>query len=172
MNKMKVTPLSIKKKIDIAEFVNKETGECLISHLNEDTSITITEKTGLSELNSNNFAVIEAEAVIALSRILNNSDLANVFKMAITVKTAQNMLYNNNIPHSNATLQKYLQLKSEAMYMALIKRLMAVGVLYQLKGLINNEIRVCYILNPFVARRRKVVENKIIEIFTQFNIEK
>lgn len=164
----KVKKISTTKSIDVSPFVNQETGEEFISELKEGTSITITEKTNLSELKSNNFAVIETNAIIFLSQMLNNSDLANVVKMAITVKTDQNVLYNNNIPHTNATLQTYLELKSEAMYMALIKRLMKIGVLYQVKGLVGEEIRVFYILNPFIARKRKIIQNDIIEVFEKF----
>lgn len=167
---MAVNPKKLinKKKVDLANIVDSETGEYLLDKLGKTTSITVSEKTGLVKLESTDFAVIETEAVLALSKILNNPDLANVLKMSITAKTSFNILFNNNVPHNNTSLQSYLELNSKAMYLALIKRLINAGVLYKIEGKMFGSVRTCYILNPMIARKRKVVEEKVIEIFENF----
>jgi hypothetical protein len=119
-------------------------------------------------ITSTDYAVIDSDALLALMTILNNSDLANVLKMAIVTKTPLNIVFNENIPHTNETLQKYLELRSESKFIMLIRRLIKAGILYQIKGRIYGEVRVCYMLNPFLTRKRKQFESKVFEVFEQF----
>ena len=155
--------------IDLSKYHNNETGEIMTSELiKEGTTLTVNAKTGMTTISSTNYAVIDADALIALTQILNNSDLANVLKMAVITHTPLNIVYNGNIPHTNDTLQKYLEVKSEAKYFNLIRRLINIGVLYQIKGRIYGEVRVCYMLNPFLTRKRKQFESKVFEVFEKF----
>ena len=165
----KVTPIKEKMEIDLTPYVNGDTGEPLLNELKEKTSITVTKDTDRSVVSYSDYSVISTEAVIILNRILSNSDFANVIKMAVVVKTPWSIIFNDNIPHTNATLQKYLEIKSESMYIKLMKRLTNAGVLYQIKGLIFGEVRAIYIINPHICRKRKTFENKILDIFQQFN---
>jgi hypothetical protein len=45
---------------------------------------------------------------------------------------------------------------------------MKLGVLYQIKGNIGGKIRVIYMMNPFVARKRKQLDSKVIDVFKEF----
>lgn len=164
-------PVKTKKNLDLSKYANVDTGEFLIDEVDGKNSITIDEKTDMSVVSYSDYSVISTEAITILTQLLNNSDLANVIKMSIVVKTPMSVLFNHNIPHTNETLQKYLEIKSESMYMGLIKRLMNVGVLYQMKGLIFGEVRRIYIINPYICRKRRVFENKVLDIFQQFNNE-
>lgn len=168
-----VSKLKRNKKVDLSPYVNKDTSKYLLDELDKskDISITVQEDTNMSIVSYSDYSVISTEAIIMLSRILNNSDLANVIKMSITIKTPLSILYNDDIPHTNYTLQKYLEIKSESMFIGLIKRLMKAGVLYQIKGLIHGEVRVIYIINPYICRKRRVFENQILDIFEQFKAD-
>ena len=130
--------------------------------------ISLVESTEKSVVTYDNYAVISSEAVEALQSVLNDSDLGKVMKMSLTIKTDLSILFNENIPHTNKTLQYYLKIKSEAMYIGLIKRLMRAGVLYQIKGLIWGEVRVIYMINPYICRKRKTFENRVLEVFRKF----
>jgi hypothetical protein len=88
--------------------------------------------------------------------------------MAVVVRTPMSIVYNGNRPHTNETLQRYLEVKSEAMYIQLMKRLMKAGILYQIKGLIYGEVRVCYMLNPFIGRKGRLYDEKVTTIFSDF----
>jgi len=158
-------------KIDLSKYHNEETGELLNSELGPNTSITVKKETGMVTIVSDNYAVIDAEAMQVMKQLLNNSDLANVLCMAVLTKTPLNVVYNNNTPHTNESLQQYLQINSKSMYIKLIQRLMKAGILYQIKGLIYGEVRVCYLLNPFISRKRKTFEEKITSIFSEFKLE-
>ena len=157
------------KVVDFSKYANVETGQEMQEELiGEGVTVTANQATGMCTISSSDYAVIDSDALLALMQVLNNSDLANVIKMAVVTKTPLNVVFNGNVPHTNETLQKYLELRSEAMYITLIRRLIKVGVLYQIKGLIYGEVRVCYMLNPFLTRKRKQFESKVFEVFEQF----
>jgi hypothetical protein len=54
------------------------------------------------------------------------------------------------------------------MFLKLLNKLMKVGVIYQLKGRIRDEIRVIYMLNPFIARKRKTIDKEVFNVFHPF----
>lgn len=165
----KKIPIKKKTILDLDAYINASTGEYMSSE-NEGKGLRISmvESTEKSVVTYDNYAVISSEAVEALQSVLNDSDLGKVMKMSLTIKTDLSILFNENIPHTNKTLQHYLKIKSEAMYIGLIKRLMRVGVLYQIKGLIWGEVRVIYMINPYICRKRKVFENRVLEVFRKF----
>jgi hypothetical protein len=166
----KVNKINKPVELDLAEHIDEETGEVTIyAKVDHGVKIKAVEETGLKSITSEDYAVLDSNAMTALMSVLNNSDLANVLKMSIVTKTSFNIVYNNNTPHNNTTLMKYLEIKSEAMYMKLIKRLIAAGVLYQIKGNIYGSVRVCYMLNPFLSRKRKVFEEQVFEVFKKFS---
>lgn len=152
-------------KLDVTSFVHDDTGTRLLDAIGEDSKMSIKENTNLFTISSDDYSIIDNNAMLELSNILNKSDIASVLLMGLATKTELNIIFNNTIPHTNKTLQKYLRLSSEAMYMRLIKRLIDIGVLYQIKGLIYNKVRVCYMLNPYVYRKRKTFEERVIAVF-------
>jgi len=164
----KIKTINEKVQIDISEYHNSATGELLASELKPGSKMEIKTPTDMVTISYQTYAVIETEALEVMSRILSDADLAKVFKMTSLTQTPLNIIYNNNIPHTNETLQKYLELKSESMYIQLIRRLMKAGILYQIKGLIYGEVRVCYMLNPFISKRRQTFDKKVTTIFADF----
>jgi hypothetical protein len=163
----KVKPLKNNVELDLESYVDEVTGEVkVLAEVPE--GVNMSKETGMSMITSNDYAVLETEALLELTKLLNNSDLANVIKMSVVTKTPLNIVFNNTIPHTNETLQKYLEISSKSMFMKLITRLVSAGVLYQIKGRIYGEVRVCYMLNPFLSRKRKVFENKVFDVFEKF----
>lgn len=156
--------------LDVSVYHNKETGELLSSEIGKGTSITVSKKTNGVIIDYDNYATISTEAMMELMNVLNNSDLASTLKMSLCAQTPLSLLYNdNNKLHSNESLQKYLEIKSEAKYFELIKRLIKVGVLYQIKGLIYGEVRKVYMINPFLSKKRKVFDEQVIQVFKSFD---
>jgi hypothetical protein len=115
-----------------------------------------------------NFAFINTDTLIKLTALLNNADLANLVKMIPLTKTEMNMVYNHSVPHTNSTLQEYLEIGSSSKFTYLMKRLIKAGVVYQVKGSINGAIRVVYIINPHFSNRRKTFHNSLFSIFKDF----
>lgn len=163
-------PKEIKKAtFDIGKYVNTETGELLSSELNNSTmKITVTEKGDYVILASDDYIVLDAKAVAYLSSTLSRTEFSNVMSMTVDLKTPLNLIFNGPTAHTNETLQRYLGYSSKAMFLKLMGKLMKVGVLYQIKGNIQGEVRVIYMMNPFLARKRKTVDNKVVDVFKSF----
>ena len=156
--------------LDVSIYHNQDTGELLSSELGKGKSITVTQKTNGVMIDYDDYATISTEAMLQLANILINSDLANALKMSLCAQTPLSLLYNNNNQlHSNKTLQEYLEIKSEAKYFELIKKLIKAGVLYQIKGLIHGEVRKIYMINPFLSKKRKVFDEQVIKVFKSFD---
>ena len=156
-------------KIDLDNFYNAETGESLASEIvGTRTSVTFKKDTELVTIpKPDNFSFINLDTLTKLYDLLSNAELGYLLKMFPLTKTEMNMICNNTIPHSNATLQSYLNIKSNKTFHTLIKRLIKVGVLYQMKGNILGSVRVVYIMNPFLSNRRKNFHNSIIRLFKE-----
>lgn len=159
-------------EVDLSDYYDSKTGELLVSMIDKNTAIVVQQDTGMKEITSSDYSVIDSESFLVLMKLVNNSELAKIMKMGICTKTPLNIVYNNTLPHTNKTLQKYLEMSSESMFLKLTKKLIKVGVLYQLKGLIHGEVRVTYMLNPFLFRKRRLFESKVFEVFNQFKLEK
>ncbi len=169
---MKVKKITSSIKIDLDKFFNGETGESLASEI-VGNNITVTMKKENTELftlkQPENFSFINLDTLDKLYKVLSNTDLGYLLKLFPLTKTEMNMIFNNTIPHSNYTLQKYLEIKSNQTFHILIKKLISVGVLYQVKGNIQGAVRVVYIMNPNVSNRRKTFSNSLMDYFKDFN---
>ena len=168
---MKVNKVTNNVKIDLDNFFNSETGESLASEIvGTKTTVTFRKETDLITLKkTENLSMINLDTLAKLYQILSNSDLGYLLKMFPLTKTEMNLICNNTIPHSNYTLQKYLEIKSNKTFHTLIKKLIGVGVLYQMKGNIQGAVRVVYIMNPNVSNRRKTFHKSLLELFKDFS---
>lgn len=160
---------NVKKNIelDLTDYVNRNTGEFLISELKNKT-IEVKENTDLFTIHKDNYAVISTDAIIKLQETLNPVQLGYFFKMIPLTKTEMNVVFNHSVPHTNKSLMNYLNITNRTFHLV-IKKLTTAGVLYQLKGNINGAIRVIYIINPFISSRRKKFDKKLLTIFKDFN---
>lgn len=167
----KITKPKIKKSVDfeVDKYVNTETGELLTSVLSKDKiTVTITEKGDYMMMSSDDYIVLDSATVRYLAQELSRTEMNSVVMMATDLKTPLNLIYNGPQPHSNDSLQAFLGYSSKAMFFKLLNKLMKAGVLYQIKGRISNELRVIYMLNPYLARKRKTIDNKVFEVFYPF----
>jgi len=157
-------------EVSLETHVDESTGEVrLLAEIKEGQKIT--QKSDLVTIHSNDYSVIDVDSLKVLMQALNDSDMAKIIKMSITTKTASNILFNNNIPHSNKTLQQYLEIKSKSMFMKLIKRLVKEGALYKVEGNIYGEVRTIYMLNPHLSRRRRTFNADVIAVCKQFALD-
>jgi hypothetical protein len=157
-------------QIDFSLYVNTETGEMLASELiDSPISVRVKEETELvTKSKSEGFVVIEVDALMKIQPLLTKAELGNLLLLSQLTKTEMNMLYNNSVPHSNSSLQHYLEIKSNKTFTELIKKLIKIGVLYQVKGNINGAVRVVYIMNPYFSSRRKTFNNALFNMFKKF----
>ena len=161
-----------KIQIDFSKYSNNDTGETMLSEYSGNgTTIKVIEPTNEFSLSSKNYSMIDNENMLRLMQMLSATDLGNVLKISLTTKTLYNAVYNNNIPHTNKSLRKYLEFRSESQYYSLIKRLISIGVLYKITGLFGNEVKSVYIMNPYLCRKRKTFSNEILDIIKEIDIK-
>lgn len=163
----KIVKVKAKKSIDLDKYVNTETGEYLSDEvsLNNGMITQYTEDGKYVIIKSDSFTIIDADAMEYLSNVLNKSEVGSMMIMANDLKTPFNLVFNNNRPHTNDTLQEAIGFKSKSMFIKFIRKLMKIGVLYQVKGNIFGEVRVIYMMNPLVARKRSKLDSQVFEIF-------
>lgn len=168
-NSVKQPKLKRSVDFDVEKYVNTETGELLSSELGvARPSLTVTEKGDYMIMGSDDYIVLDSATVRYLTQVLSRTEFASMLQMATDLKTPLNLVYNGPRPHTNETLQTFLGYASKAMFLNLIRKLMKVGVLYQIKGNIMGELRVIYMLNPFIARKRKTIDTQVFEVFKPF----
>lgn len=159
-------------KIDFTKYVNSETGEMLMSEIQgKGVSITANEETTLFTIYREDYAVISTETILKLKNILPTNILGYLLQMIPLTRTDLNIIYNHSVPHTNESLQKYLNVSNMTFFNA-IKKLTNAGVLYQMKGNINGAIRVIYIINPFISAKRKTFDKQLLNVFKSFENEK
>jgi hypothetical protein len=167
----KVSMPKIKKSVnfEVEKYVNCETGEMLTSALGRDKmAVSVTEKGDYMLMSSDDYIVLDSATVRYLAQELSRAEMNSVVMMATDLKTPLNLVYNGPQPHSNESLQAFLGYSSKAMFFKLLNKLIKAGVLYQIKGRISNEVRVIYMLNPYLARKRKTIDSKVFEVFYPF----
>jgi len=165
-----IKPQSTKKvKLDLSKYVNTTTGELLTSELSKDKMIvSVTKEGNYVVITSDDYVVLDCKTVNYLSSILSRTEMNNILMMATDLKTPLNIVYNGPQPHSNDSLQKFLGYSSKSTFIKLLQKLMRSGVIYQIKGNICGEIRVIYMMNPFLARKRKTIDSEVFDVFRPF----
>jgi len=167
----KIVRASDKKKVnlDLSKYVNTATGELLTSELRKDKMVvTVTEEGNYVVITSDDYVVLDCKTVNYLSEILSRTEMNNVLMMTTDLKTPLNIVYNGPQPHSNESLQKFLGYSSKSTFIKLLQKLMKAGVIYQIKGNIGGEVRVIYMMNPFLARKRKTIDKEVFNVFNPF----
>ena len=167
----KIVRASDKKKVnlDLSKYVNTATGELLTSELRKDKMVvTVTEEGNYVVITSDDYVVLDCKTVNYLSEILSRTEMNNVLMMTTDLKTPLNIVYNGPQPHSNESLHKFLGYSSKSTFIKLLQKLMKAGVIYQIKGNIAGEVRVIYMMNPFLARKRKTIDKEVFNVFNPF----
>lgn len=169
----KVIKPKLATELELDKYVNSETGELLVSELHQaKTNITVRTEGDYVIIKSDNYVVIDSQALEYIRTMLNRSEVGSVLAMTEDLKTPLNIVYNHNIPHTNQTLQRHLGFSSEAKFFDLIRKLTKLGILYQIKGRIMGEVRVIYMINPFLCRKRVTIDKKVLSIFDNLSTKK
>lgn len=155
--------------IELANYVNVETGESLASELvGEGKTITVQEDSGTRVINSDNYCTVDCDVLIKISGLISNADLAYLTKMFPLTKTDSNILYNNNCPYTNQTLQKYLGISSVSKFSELMSRLDKVGAIRKKREYIKESRKMVFAMNPFLSRKRKTITVEEASYFIDF----
>lgn len=155
--------------LDLSKYVNTDTGELLTSEISKDRMVvSVTQEGNYVVITSDDYVVLDCKTVNYLSEVLSRTEMNNILMMTTDLKTPLNIVYNGPQPHSNDSLQKFLGYSSKSTFLKLLQKLIKAGVIYQIKGNICGEVRVIYMMNPFLARKRKTIDKEVFSVFKPF----
>lgn len=157
---------SKRSKLRTDEYFNGKTGETLESELDYDGSAFTNKRTGNFTIESDDFVSFDTAAVEYLLREFNKPDVSRVLKMSTM---AHNefcvILQKNNRPHTSKTLYTALEMSHDEFY-KLIKKLVKTNILAYCICAPAGFVRKVYMLNPYIARKKKVYNCEILDFFS------
>lgn len=130
------------------------------------SSHVVYEETGFVQLDSKDYITISSEAINYLFSVLTSTEHQRFSKIQPLTKTSFNIVFNGQYPHSASSLKKYLGLNTKQLE-RFIRKLTNKGILYVMKGYspVTNRVQNTYIINPFISRKRKQIDKRLLDIF-------
>lgn len=160
MAKMKVIAKPV--TLDADRYVNVETGEMLVQDGRKIKAAEVTDKAAVS---SSDFVTIDVDAIEWLVERLNDIEIGKITRMAATAKTEYCILSSsNNFPHTPETLAKYLGMNLNKFY-EFIRKLVKMNVIAYCVCAPSGYIQKIYMLNPYIARKRKTIDRTLLTFF-------
>lgn len=169
----KVTYYKTKNSVNPNEYVDAETGETLYSKQGEgNMTATVTKDTEYFSIHSDNYVVFDSGAILYLSKILPKGELARVFQMGNMIKGDCSVLFKSeNTPHDSETLSLVLELSIDKFY-KLVRKLVKKGILSYCVCAPSGYVQKIYMLNPYIARNRRILNCEINSFFKDITLSK
>ena len=153
----KVVNRKISYKVDSSKYADIETGELP----GDGIRITEVKKTGQFIINSDEFVIFDAASVRYISGIIRKVDLARVIIMANMVRGDCCVIcQDEKTPHTPVTLSDGLQITLHE-WNAYVRKLVKKGILAYCVCAPSGFIQKVYMLNPFIARKRKAINESM-----------
>jgi hypothetical protein len=149
-----------KKKVNLDQFINSDTGELLVSELQK-AIIEIKEDTGNVIINYDEYIAIDSACFRFCYENLSIEDFGRLNIMSDTTFTSFNIVCNTNkVPYTDDTLPPFLKLSKDRCT-KFIRRLKGLGIVYTVNGLFMGKVQSVYILNPFLSKKRRTIDEKL-----------
>jgi hypothetical protein len=159
---------TIKKKeaINLKEYVNISTGELLDSELKSNVSMTLNKDTNQFTISSDEYVTFDADAIYYLAEHLNATDRGKVMLLANMVKGDCCVLYQrNNHPHTPETLSVTFEMHIDRWY-DFVRKMVKKNILSYCVCAPSGYLQKIYMLNPYIARKRKTINCEISNFFS------
>lgn len=152
-----IKPKKTISKLHPSEYANVDTGELLSSETKEGISISMKEKTNQFIINSDEYVVFDSNAIQYLIKYASKGDVTRVFTMSDMVKGDCSIIcQGNNHPHTPETLCGILNLTINEWYV-IVRRLVKLNILAYTICAPSGYVQKIYMLNPYIARKRKTI---------------
>ena len=160
----KEIPLKRRVKKHAENYMNKETGKTLAEEVTKGVKITMTEDTKFFTIDSDEYVVFDSDAINYLTKELAKAEMSRVLILANMVKGDCSVIYqNNNHPHTSDTLPQALALSKDEFY-KMVRKLVSKNILAYCVCAPSGFVQKIYMLNPYVARKRKAL-NEELKVF-------
>lgn len=155
----------ITSKLFPDEYINAETGELLSSEADEKISITLKENTNQFIINSDEYVVFDSDAIHYLTNRLSTTERGKIVTIANMVKGDCSVIcQNNNHPHTPETLSISFDMHIDKWY-AFVRKMVKQGVLAYCVCAPSGYLQKIYMLNPYIARKRKTINCELNHFF-------
>lgn len=155
----------ISSKIIPSNYANIDTGETLSSETKDKVSITLKESTGQFIINSNEYVTFDSAAMEYLARELSHTDIGKIFHISNLVKGDCSIVcQGNNYPHTPETLSLSLDMHINKFY-EFVRKLVKKNILAYCVCSPSGFVQKIYMLNPYIARKRKTINCELITFF-------
>ena len=166
-----ITKLKKQSRRHAAEYVNAETGETLASEAKDGITIKMTEDTKYFTIDSDEYVVFDSKAINYLAKELAKSDMARVLRLGNMVKGDCSIIcQDNNKPHDSETLPKVLDDMSHDEFYKMVRKLVSKNILAYCVCAPSGFVQKIYMLNPYIARKRKVLNCELNTFFKDVTI--
>ena len=156
--------VSVPATMHPSDYVNHQTGETMDSEMKDGLTVKMREDTGHFVIDSNEYVVFDAGAIEYLQSAAK-ADVSRVIQMGNMVKGDCAVIYqNNNHPHDSSTLPGVLNLSQDKFY-KMVRRLVSLNVLSYCVCAPAGYTQKLYMLNPYIARKRKTFDSILHEFF-------
>ncbi len=147
------------------KYVNHETGESMRSETKSNERVQKKRPTGTFQINSDNYVMFDDNAVKYLLKVLNRTDVSRVFQMGNMTRGECSVLsHPNNRPHTSESLATVLDMSMNKFY-TMVRRMVKEGILAYTTCAPTGIVRKIYILNPYIARKKKVMNCELMLSF-------
>jgi len=161
----------VQSKLVPSEYANTETGELLSSEVKDKISITMKEDTNQFIINSDEYVVFDSDAIHYLTNRLSNTERGKIVTIANMVKGDCSVIcQNNNHPHTPETLSITFEMHIDKWY-AFVRKMVKQGVLAYCVCAPSGYLQKIYMLNPYIARKRKTINCELNHFFSDITKE-
>ena len=161
MNKMKKVYKRV--VIDFDNYINKDTGETLLSE--QPNGKFIMKDENLVIIHSKEYVIVDSQALEYIKDNFTQVEYSRIIQMGNMVKGKYNLLHNRSDDfHTKDSLMEELEY-TRNIFATFMKKLYKKSVIYYLYGHKNNKEVVYIMLNPFLARKSKMFDKECILAF-------
>lgn len=147
------------------KYVNHETGETMRSETKSNERVQKKKPNGTFEINSDNYVMFDDNAVKYLLKVLNRTDVSRVFQMGNMTRGECSVIsHPNSKPHTSDSLAKVLDMSMNKFY-SMIRTLVKEGILAYTVCAPTGFVRKIYILNPYIARKKRTMNCELMMTF-------
>lgn len=155
----------LKENIDLTNYVNVETGQLLSDEMSKGTIVQTLKETNQFIINDNEFVVFSSEAIAYLNRVLSNVEVRRIFTISDMLKTDCCIVsQRNNHPHTPETLSLTLGMDMNKFY-EFVRKMVKKNVLAYAVCAPSGYVQKIYMLNPYIARKRKTINCELKHLF-------
>lgn len=164
--KQKVIPVRTKHRANLKHLYDPDTSETGDSMFPDNHTLYEFRNTHLGTISSEDFITLDTETLIEVSSRISGLDISRILKMGATLHSDMNIIYHPTInrPIKQFELEEILAYSKNKLALFL-NMLQKENILVIKRLYVNGNYRDCFILNPYLIRKRKTFDIDCLTLF-------